>query len=120
MADRADGERLRTALVVLATAGAPPGAAGYTAAGGVPDLAGPAEVVRAWFAGKGFQVDPLVGIAFAISGPERVFRATFDRATDAAVELDQAVLRGHLDEGVLGYVAAVSVGAPPDFGPGRP
>jgi hypothetical protein len=111
----AAAEQLRSALVVLA---APPtGPGGYTSGdpAGVPEGA---EAVRTWFGDHGFDVDPVVGIAFSISGPDRLFRGVFGPAADGAVELDRAALTGRLEAAVLDRVAAVSFGPAPDFGPG--
>jgi hypothetical protein len=109
------GTDLRTALVVLATPPAGPG--GYTTAARPPASPEGAELVRKWFADRGFDVDPVVGIAFSISGPATLFDATFGPTGPGAVELDAAALAGRLDAGLLRYVAAVAIGPPPDFGP---
>jgi hypothetical protein len=113
--------QLRTALVVLAVPADQP-AGGYTA--GHPPAEPPegAESVRQWFAAKGFAVEPVVGIAFAISGSGQLFDSTFGSTVGgdspgAPQQLDQPALAGRLDADLLRYVAAVSIGPPPDFGP---
>ena len=123
MAGGPEADELRTALVVLAVpAGQSPGTGGYTS----DQLPAPpvgAELVRTWFSKKGFEVDPVVGIGFAISAPSSLFSSTLgiDGARlGAAQQLDQSALAGRLDADVLGYVAAVAIGPPPDFGPGNP
>jgi hypothetical protein len=91
-------DRLRTALVVLASPAN-------------------AELVRNWFSFNGFDVDPVVGIAFAISGPASLFRRALGGADDGApVELGPAELRGRVDDEVLAHLAAIVVTPPPDFG----
>lgn len=118
MADDPDAEQLRTALVVLVSR--PTGPGGHTVADGRPSLPEGAETVRKWFSVKGFDVDPVVGIAFSISGPSALFSRIFGSSDGAALELDQAALVGRLDADLLPYIAAVAVGPPPDFGPGNP
>lgn len=114
-----NGDELRTALVVLADRPTKPG--GYTLADGRPGLPQGAETVRKWFLSKGFDVDPVVGIAFSISGPSPLFNRTFGNTDDGAgLELDQAALAGRIAADVLPYVAAVVVGPPPAFGPSNP
>ena len=122
MAGETGKDQLRTALVVLATPANPAaGAGGYTVANGPPTVAAGSEAVRKWFSSKGFDVDPVVGIAFSISGPGNLFNRTFGRVDpESTVEYDQAALAGRLDKDLLRYVAAVVIGPPPDFGPGNP
>jgi hypothetical protein len=110
MADQTDDDQVWTALVVLAIA--PP-----------VRLEG-AQAVRDWFAAAGFDVDPVVGISFSISGPRGLFGSIFGdllggAEQSTAVELDQAALAGRLPGDLLRYVAAVAIGPPPDFGPGN-
>ena len=120
MAGETGKDQRRTALVVLATPTSPP-AGGYTVANGPPTLPAGPEAVQKWFSSKGFDVDPVVGIAFSISGPGNLFNRTFGRVDPGStVEYDQAALAGRLDQNLLRYVAAVVVGPPPDFGPGNP
>ncbi len=89
---------LRSALVVLAAPLKP-------------------DLVRSWFSEQGFDVDPVVGISFSISGPG----ALFDKVLGGTgTELDQAALAGRVDRAVLPYVAAVVLGTELDFGPGNP
>lgn len=122
MAGEVDGNQLRTALVVLAApAGGSTGSAGFTVAGGRPARPEGAERVRNWFAGKGFAVDPVVGISFSISGPGRLFSRTLGIAdAGSSREYTQADLAGRLDHDLIRYVAAVVIGSAPDFGPGNP
>jgi len=125
MAGEPSTDQLRTALVVLAV-NPPSGAGGFTVAGGAPAKPEGAEAVRKWFLDRGFDVDPVVGIAFSISGPGSLFSHTFGDAHGGALqqgtplELDQAALAGRLRDDLLRYVAAVVVGPAPDFGPGNP
>ena len=123
MAGGPGADQLRTALVVLAVpADQSPGPGGYTASHRPAPPEG-AEPVRKWFSKKGFKVDPVVGIAFAISGPGRLFSSTFglDHAgLGSTQQLDQTALAGRLDADLLRYVAAVTIGPPPEFGPGNP
>jgi hypothetical protein len=119
MTGTAKDDPLRTALVVLAVPS--PGAGGHTTAGGAPTEPEGADLARNWFLSRGFQVDPVVGIAFAISGPAGLFRRTLGGADDgSAAELHPAELRGRVDDEVLTHLAAIVVGSPPDFGPGNP
>ena len=113
MTDSAADNLLRTALVVLTPPSPGPGGAS-----GPPEGA---ERARKWFLSKGFDVDPVVGIAFAISGPAGLFRRTLGTADDGStVELGPAALRGRVDADVLSNLVAITVGPPPDFGPGNP
>jgi hypothetical protein len=116
------GDEVRSALVVLATPVANQGdGGGYTAAGAPPTLPEGAERVRNWLTHKGFEVDPVVGIAFSISGPGRLFSSVLGVADPAAVaELDRAALTAVLPAELLDHVAAVVIGPPPDFGPLNP
>jgi hypothetical protein len=122
MAGETGNNQLRTALVVLATPADPlAGPGGYTVANGPPTLTSGPEMVRKWFSSKGFDVDPVVGIAFSISGPGNLFNRTFGPMDpESTLEYNQAALAGRLDKDLLRYVAAVVVGPPPDFGPGNP
>jgi hypothetical protein len=122
MADETGNDQLLTALVVLATPANPPaGPGGYTVANGPPTPTAGPQAVQKWFSSRGFDVDPVVGIAFSISGPGDLFHRTFGRVDPgSAVEYDQAALAGRLDQDVLRYVAAVVIGPPPDFGPSNP
>jgi hypothetical protein len=117
VSDQVDDNAVRTALVVLATP-ASASAGGYTVTDGPPKPGeGPAKVQR-WFAAKGFDVDPVVGISFSISGPERLFRQVLGMTRPGSpLELGPAELAGHLDKDLIRYVAAVVVGPAPDFGP---
>ena len=120
MSDQVDDNVVRTALVVL-TAPASASAGGYTVADGPPKPAEGAAKVQRWFEAKGFDVDPVVGISFSISGPERLFRRVLGMTDPGSpVELGPAELAGHLDQEVIRYVAAVVVGPAPDFGPENP
>jgi hypothetical protein len=117
VSDQVD-EVLRTALVVLATPASASAGGGYTVASGPPKPAEGAAKVHQWFAAQGFAVDPVVGISFSISGPERLFRRVLGMTDPGSpVELGPAELAGQLDNELLRYVAAVVVGPPPDFGP---
>jgi hypothetical protein len=109
MSDATASDQVRTALVVLSDPSDP-----STSPGGA-ETAERAETVRNWFAARGFDVDPVVGISFAISAPERVFTSTF-----GTTEPDRSTLVDRFDAGLLPYVNAVVVGPPPDFGPGNP
>jgi hypothetical protein len=120
--------QLRTALVVLAVP-ADQSAGGYTAGHRPAEPPEGAESVRQWFSAKGFAVEPVVGIAFAISGSGRLFDSTFGNtfgntvghdSPGATQQLDQSALAGRLDANLLRYVAAVVIGPPPDFGPDNP
>ena len=108
----------RTAQVVLhpgPSAEAAPERAGETP----PD---PAHVDRvvAWFRDQGFETGPFVGISFAITGSDDLFRDHFgdtsvmDEGAAAELPLDR------LSDDVAPQVAAIAVSTPPDFGPGNP
>ena len=119
MTGEVDSNQLRTALVVLAAPAG--GSTGFTVAGGRPGRPEGAERVRNWFAGKGFVVDPVVGISFSISGPGRLFSRILGIAdAGSSREYTQADLAGRLDHDLIRYVAAVVIGSAPDFGPGNP
>jgi hypothetical protein len=112
-------DEMRTALVVLATPpGVQPGGGGFTVADGPPVLPANSERVRNWFAENGFEADPVVGIAFSISGPARLFSSVLGLTDPAAVaELDRAALTAVLPADLLDDVVAVVIGPPPAFGP---
>lgn len=94
-----------TALVVLRTTGPgdlepPPGAT--------------ERVVRA-FRELGFETGPPVGISFAVTaGAERFARVLGEPGADGAFALDALPAAARED------VAAVTLTAPPDFGPRNP
>ncbi|HJZ54173.1 MAG TPA: hypothetical protein VKE74_04415 [Gemmataceae bacterium] len=79
-----------------------------------------AEQVAKQFAAAGFQVGPVVGVSFSITGPvelfERFFRvkATAGERPFAADELPVSAL----DPGLRSDVKIVLFTRPPDFGPG--
>jgi hypothetical protein len=110
MTSSAADNQLRTALVVLASPS--------TGAPAKPEAAARAQK---WFSAKGFDVDPVVGIAFAISGPAALFGRTLGITADGSTaELGPAALHGRVDAEVLANLTAIVVGPPPDFGPGNP
>lgn len=121
VSDQVDDNVLRTALVVLAGPASASAGGGYTVASGPPKPAEAAAKVQRWFAAKGFDVDPVVGISFSISGPGRLFRRVLGMADPGSpLELGPAELAGHLDQDLIRYVAAVAIGPAPDFGPDNP
>jgi hypothetical protein len=67
-----------------------------------PDVA---ERARRYFAERGFEVGPLVGISFSITGPPGLME-----------ELDLEALPADVREAVH----EVATEPPPDFGPGNP
>jgi hypothetical protein len=105
----------QSALVVLRSGAAPD--ASDVRAGETPPDPGVAERAVAWFQGHGFETGPVVGISFAITAPESTFSKVFG-ATPATGSLELPV--GQLDDAVSADIQAVSVGTPPDFGPGNP
>jgi hypothetical protein len=78
-----------------------------------------AEHARRFFAGQGFELGPLIGISFSITAPaeqmERQFEG-FERLAGGGGELPL----GGLPPEVRQSVRAVTVEAPPDFGPWNP
>ena len=105
----------RTVLVVLRpSSGAPLPPGGLTSAtvhAGAPDPQA-AERVRSHLAGRGFDLGPLVGISFSITGTRELIRQVFGDVPDAgALPLDR------LPEDVRRLMLAVEAEAPPDFGP---
>lgn len=113
-------DELRTAQVVLhpgAGSGVARGA-GEERASEVPTPAGEAAPVVAWFEQHGFSTGPVVGISFAITGPDDLFRATFGDQVTYGVESELPM--ASLDEDVSARVAAIVTSGPPDFGPGNP
>jgi hypothetical protein len=104
-----------TLTVVLRPAGGrelPPG--GLTAAtigDGAPDP-NAAERARAAFEERGFEVGPLVGIAFSITAPREHASDVFGELPDAG-----SVGLGGLPEGMRSEILAVEAEPPPDFGP---
>jgi hypothetical protein len=121
VAGESSTDQMRTALVILAMPARPPtGSGGYTVdhPPGAPPAG--AEAVRKWFSAKGFDVDPIVGIAFSISGPGSLFARTLGIDGAGAREVSQAALADRLDPDLVSYVMAVVVGPPPDFGLGDP
>ena len=104
-----------TLLVVLRPAsGAPLPAGGLTSAtlsAGAPDPQDAARV-REHLAGRGFELGPLVGISFSITGTRELARDVFGEVPAAgAVSLER------LPEDVRRRVLAIEAEAPPDFGP---
>ena len=104
-----------TLLVVLrAASGAqlpPGGVTSGTLAAGVP---GPkdTERVRAYLAGRGFDLGPLVGISFSITGTRELAHGLFGDIPKAGpVSLER------LPDDVHRRVLAIEIEAPPDFGP---
>lgn len=78
-----------------------------------------AEGARRMFAQAGFQVGPLVGIAFSIEGPRELMTSFFDdfverEGTGAELSLER------LPRDAAAVIQAVVSEAPPDFGPGNP
>jgi hypothetical protein len=104
-----------TLLVVLRPAsGAPPPAGGLTSAtlaAGVPDPQDAARV-REYLAGRGFELGPLVGISFSITGTRELARDVFGKVPTAG-----AVSLKRLPANVRRHVLAIETEAPPDFGP---
>jgi hypothetical protein len=85
------------------------------------EVAPPADVadrVASWFHAQGFDIGPIVGISFAISGPASLFEQVFGTspAVGESLELPLATLA----DDVVEQVDAVIVPPPPDFGPGNP
>lgn len=81
--------------------------------------AGEAERAKKYFADAGFELGPLVGISFSISGAAALMDQTFAdfRALHGSGgELDLS----KLPDDVRGVVRAVVTEAPPDFGPTAP
>ena len=77
--------------------------------------------VRGWFERQGFMVGPLVGISFSIEGP----RAGMEEAFSGYGEAEQAggereLALDALPEDVRSAVRAVTLEAPPDYGPWNP
>lgn len=103
-----------TLTVVLRPAhGGEPPAEGVTAATAATHAPDPdaARRVQDWFASQGFDVTPVVGIAFAITAPAEHARAALGDVPDVG-ELD---LR--LPAEIAEHVRAVVAEPPPDFGP---
>jgi hypothetical protein len=86
------------------------------------------SAVSAEFRSKGFEVEPLVGISFSITGTIKAFEEYFGMrirlAGDNAYEfLDRNNSMGHelsgrnLPHGLSKFVLAVTFPLPPDFGP---
>ena len=118
-------DRQATALVVLHP-GAVPGVAAERAGEVPPDRAAAARTV-AWFADRGFETGPFVGISFAVSGSEELFRTALGARVpeqaggpDGRPAVDREYPLHALDDDVRPLVAAIVVSAPPDFGPGNP
>ncbi len=91
-----------------------------------PDEAA-ARRVMSWWRDKGFDVGPLVGISFSVSGPAELFARHLHAASALAALAEGRSDREHLEipttrlPGPLRRsVAAVTFSAPPDFGPGNP
>jgi hypothetical protein len=73
------------------------------------------EVVRlqAAFRARGFEVGPLVGVSFSVSGPPGRIRELLGRPPRPGLEVSGDLLPGDLRP----WVHALVVPAPPDFGP---
>jgi hypothetical protein len=68
--------------------------------------------VQSFFAGRGFEVGPLVGIAFSITGPRQLAVKVFgDLPEVGALPLDR------LPDDVREPILSVEAEAPLDFGP---
>jgi hypothetical protein len=107
----------RTALVVMH-----PGSGGdptSVRAGETPPDPTDVQQVLSWFREHGFETGPFVGISFAITGPEELFHEVLGDASTLDDGGDEFPLDG-LGSEVADQVAAVTVPAPPDFGPGNP
>jgi hypothetical protein len=78
-----------------------------------------AERVRRFFAERGFDVGPLVGISFSISAP----RALMERTFAGFQELEgtgRELPHDPLPSDVRAAIQAVTTEPAPDFGPGNP
>jgi hypothetical protein len=73
-----------------------------------------AERVAAWFRGQGFEVGPVVGTSFSVTGPPSLFERVFGARKGLEYALDR------LPDDVAPAVEAVALSPPPDFGPGNP
>jgi hypothetical protein len=104
-----------SAEVLLAPAAEPPPGTAVTSATieqFLPDP-GAAERARAALAAAGFEVGPLVGPSFSITGPRRTFTATFgDDAVAAGLDLPTHRLAAD----VRPLVRTVTFTPPPTFG----
>lgn len=107
-----------SALVVLGPAGGvrlaeePVGAASLAAHLPDPETA---ERVRDWFVARGFEVGPVVGIAFSIVAPLGRMEEVFG-GWEAHERGGEVPMRA-LPPDVAGAIRAVTTQPPPDFGP---
>jgi len=108
----------QSALVVLhpgSAEGLPPERAGEAP----PDPAAAAQALG-WFRDRGFGTGPFVGISFAVTGDEELFRTVLGPLPASDAGGDRAYPLDALEDDVKPLVAAIVVPAPPDFGPGNP
>lgn len=80
---------------------------------------GAADKLSAYFARRGFEVGPFVGVSFSITAPARIFRRTFGKGPTGRrgdLEFDMEPVPARLRR----HLRAVSFSEPPDFGPGAP
>jgi hypothetical protein len=74
-----------------------------------------ARAVMGFFRSAGFDVGPLVGLGFAISGSTALFERTFGRSEPNEGESNLPLSR--VPEPLRDHVQAVAFTRPPDFGP---
>jgi hypothetical protein len=78
-----------------------------------------ASAAREWFAARGLDVGPLVGISFSIAGPPQRVRELFPDYDDHTGGGGELALDRVAPE-VRPAVRAVALSAPPEYGPGNP
>jgi hypothetical protein len=110
------GERW-SALVLLTPGPLDDGAVGEPAFAPAPDSV--ARLAEDWFRRQGFEVGPVVGTSFAVTGDRDVFlrHLGFDPAAGGTLAPSA---RRAMPADVGAVVLDVMVPAPPDFGPWNP
>ena len=89
-------------------------------------LSGPglsnSQWVQEQFAQAGFQIGPLVGVSFSISGPAALFEQFFrvQAGPGGQTLTGEALPLVTLDPALRSQIQAILSTRPPDFGPGNP
>jgi hypothetical protein len=113
----ARGGGVSSALVVLQPGGDVTEVTAATRDTWEPDREG-AERARGAFRELGFEVGPMVGLSFSISGPDELFERVFPDVA-AKQRTGESFDLSRLPEGAESVQAVVSE-PPPAFGPGNP
>jgi len=86
----------------------------------VPPADAVVQQVISAFVDAGFDVGPFIGISFAISGTEAVFKRTFGVDPLAEQFRGPELPLDRMSGEITKHVAAVTLTEPPAFGPGNP